>query len=284
MFTRRWIINYVLVVLIVIFIYVGNRFVVTSAYQAPPRIIDLKPADIDTVEIQIADALLTLQRDVDGWLLESPIRWPANNINMKRLLSMVNSEADSRLPAEETNLATLGLQFPRAVLRFNDTRLLFGATNNIGRRRYIMVGSTVFLLPDIHLPFFSQGLISIVDRRLLPRRYRLSTLKLPAVEISRDANDHWQVANADGFEQDQITRLVANWQDLEASQIKLFEAGATPGQKLEIALQDGSEFEFFLMSIDPEIVIAHPRIGLQYHFRADLYYQLIALRPHETPG
>jgi hypothetical protein len=38
------------------------------------------------------------------------------------------------------------------------------------------------------------------------------------------------------------------------------------------------------MSIDPEIVIAHPQIGLQYHFRADLYYQLIALRPHETPG
>ena len=284
MFTRRWIINYVLVVLIVIFIYVGNRFTVTTDYQAQPRIIDLKPADIDTVEIQIADALLTLQRDVDGWLLESPIRWPANNINMKRLLSMVNSEADSRLPAEEINLATLGLQFPRAVLRFNDTRLLFGATNNIGGRRYIMVDSTVFLLSDIHLPFFSQGLISIVDRRLLPRRYRLSTLKLPGFEIGRDANDHWQVANADGFGQDQITRLVTNWQDLEASQIRLFDAGATPGQKLEIALQDGSVVEFLVMSVDPEIVIAHPRIGLQYHFPADLYYQLIALRPHETPG
>lgn len=282
MFTRRWIINYVLVVLIVIFIYAGNRFTATTDYRAQPRIIDLKPADIDTVEIQIADTLLTLQRDVDGWLLESPIRWPANNINMRRLLSMVNSAADSRLPAEEINLATLGLQSPRAVLRFNDTRLLFGETNNVGSRRYIMVGSTVFLLPDIHLPFFSQGLISMVDRRLLPRRYRLSTLKLPGFEISRDASDHWQVANEDGFGQDQITRLVANWQDLEASQIKLFDAGATPGQKLEIVLQDGSVVEYLLMSIDPEIVIAHPQIGLQYHFRADLYYQLIALRPHET--
>ena len=109
MFSCRWIINYVLLVLIVIFTYVGNRFAVTTGYQAQPRIIDLKPADIDTVEIQTADALLTLQRDADGWLLESPIRWPANNINMERLLSMVNSEADSRLPAEEINLATLGL-------------------------------------------------------------------------------------------------------------------------------------------------------------------------------
>ena len=170
------------------------------------------------------------------------------------------------------------------MLRFNDTQLLFGATNNIGERRYIMIDSTVFLLPDVHLPFFAQGLTSIVDRRLLPRRYNLSRLKLPGLEIGLDANNSWQVTNTDGFGQDQIDRLVANWQDLEATKIKLFDTGATPRQKLEIALQDGSKFEFFLMSIDPEIVIAHPQIGLQYHFRADLYYQLIALRPHETPS
>jgi hypothetical protein len=285
MFSQRWIINYVLVVLIVIFTYVGNRFAVTTGYQPQQRISKLKPADIDTLEIQTADALLTLQRDADGWLLESPIRWPANNINIKRLLSIVNSDADSRLPADEINLATLGLQFPKAVLRINDTELLFGATNNIGKRRYIMLDSTVFLLPDIHLPFFAQGLLSIVDRRLLPRRYKLSRLELPELEISRNANDNWQVTNADDdFEQDQISRLVANWQDLEAAKIKLFDTGAIPRQKLEIALQDGSKFEFFLMSIDPEIVIAHPQIGLQYHFRADLYYELIALRPHETPS
>ena len=285
MFSRRWIINYVLVVLIVIFTYVGNRFAVTTGYQPQQRISKLKPADIDTLEIQTADALLTLQRDADGWLLESPIRWPANNINIKRLLSIVNSDADSRLPADEINLAALGLQFPKVVLRINDTELLFGATNNIGKRRYIMLDSTVFLLPDIHLPFFAQGLLSIVDRRLLPRRYELSRLELPELEISRNANDSWQVANADdGFEQDQIARLVANWQDLEAAKIKLFDTGAIPRQKLEIALQDGSKFEFFLMSIDPEIVIAHPLIGLQYHFHADLYYELITLRPHETPS
>jgi hypothetical protein len=36
------------------------------------------------------------------------------------------------------------------------------------------------------------------------------------------------------------------------------------------------------MSIDPEIVIANPEIGLQYHFSTDHYYQLISLRPDET--
>ena len=284
MFSRRWIINYVLIVLIVILTYVGNRFGVTTGYQAQQRISTLKPADVQTIGIQTADASLSLRREASGWLIEAPIRWPANNINIERLLSIVNSETDSRLPADEINLATLGLQFPAAVLTLNDTQLLFGATNNIGERRYIMVGSTVFLLPDIHLLFFSQGLIGIVDRRLLPRRYRLNTLKLSDFEIHRDANDSWQLINADGFKQDQIARLVDNWQDLEASKVKLFDTGAMPRQKLEASLADGSRHEFFVMSIDPEIIIAHPQIGLQYHFPASLYYQLISLRIDETPA
>jgi hypothetical protein len=282
MFSRRWIINYVLVVLIVILTYVGNRFGVTTGYQPQQRISSLKPADIETVAIQTADVSLNLRRDAQGWLIEAPIRWPANNINIERLLSIVNSETDSRLPADEINLAALGLQFPEAALTLNDTQLLFGATNNIGKRRYIMVGSTVYLLPDIHLLYFSQGLTGIIDRRLLPRRYRLESLKLSEFDISRDTNDSWQVIGMDGFEPDQIINLLSNWQELEATKIKPFNTGAIPRQKLVANLADGSSHEYFVMSIDPEIVIAHPQIGLQYHFPADLYYQLISLRPDET--
>jgi hypothetical protein len=284
MFSRRWIINYVLIVLIVILTYVGNRFDVTTGYQPQQRISAIKPADVQTLEIQTADVLLSMQRDPQGWLIDAPIRWPANNITIERLLGILNSQTDSRLPAEEINLATLGLQFPKAVLRFNDTELLFGATNNIGERRYIMIGGTVYLLPDQHLPFFTQGLPGIVDRRLLPGRLALSTLKLPTHEISSDANGSWRAINIDGSNLDQVAALVENWQNLEASTIKSFYASATPRQKIEVSLQDGSKLEFFLMSIDPEIVIAHPQIGLQYHFHADLYYQLISLPANETPG
>jgi len=283
MFSRRWIINYVLIVLIVILTYVGNRFDVTTVYSPGEGLGRLRPADIRPVGIQTADASLGLRRDAQGWLIEAPIRWPANSINIERLLSIVNSETDSRLPADEINLAKLGLQFPEAVLTFNDTQLLFGATNNIGERRYLMTGSTVFLLPDIHLLLFSQGLAGIVDRRLLPPRYRLNKLKLSEFDISRNADDSWQVIGEEGFESDQISSLLNNWQQLDASKIKPFDTGEMPRQKLVASLADGSSYEFFVMSIDPEIVIANPQTGLQYHFPANLYYQLISLRTDETP-
>jgi hypothetical protein len=183
MFSRRWIINYILIVLIILFTYVGNRFDVET--------------EIDTVEIKTADDSLLLRHDGNAWDIESPIRWPANNINVERLLDVVNSQTESRLDAAEIDLATLGLDFPRAMLRLNDTQVLFGATNNIGGRRYTMIDSTVFLLPDIHLPFISQGLTGLVDRRLTPRKLSPSALKLPRLEIERSAEGEWEATNGD---------------------------------------------------------------------------------------
>ena len=284
MFSRRWIINYVLVVLIVIFTYVGNRFDVQTGFQPQQHITGIKPENIESVEIQTADTALALKRDNGGWMLESPIRWPANDVNVERLLTIASVETDSRLAANEIDLATLGLKFPKAILRLNDTEVLFGATNNIGARRYTMVGSTVFLLPDQHLPFITQGLTAMVDRRLLPRTDELTVFKLPGFEISRDDNNTWQLIDGVGFEQGQIATLVENWQNLEASRVKLFSADKMPQQKIRVLFADGQDQEFFVMSIDPEIIIANPQIGLQYHFPAELYYQLISLRADEISG
>jgi hypothetical protein len=284
MFSRRWLINYLLVILIVIFTYVGNRFDVKTGYQKQQSVSGVEAASIDSVEIRTADVSIVLQRSAGGWSIESPIRWPANNVNVERLLDIVNSRTDSRIDADAIDLSTLGLDFPRAMLRLNDTRVLFGATNNIGERRYTMIGPMVYLLPDNHLPFVSQGLLGVVDRRLLPRGFELSAIALPGIDISRGAAGGWQAGGAAGIGKQQIEQLIGNWQGLEANRIKRFDSAGTPRQKILARLEGGVEKEFFLMSIDPEIVIANPGIGLQYHFRADLYYQLISLRADENPA
>lgn len=282
MFSRRWIINYILIFLIVLFTYIGNRFDVETGYQPQQNVTSLEPESIETMEIKTADAELMLRREDGGWMLESPIRWPANDGDVERLLAITSVKTDSRLAADEIDLDTLGLQFPMASLRLNDTLVLFGGTNNIGARRYTMVDSTVYLLPDMLLPFITQGLTGIVDQSLLPRSFELSALKLPDQEITRDASNAWRLIDANGIEQEQISKLVDNWQNLQALRVKPFSAEKMPQHKITAQLADGRNQDFFVMSIDPEIIIANPEIGLQYHFPADLYYQLISLRADEA--
>ena len=276
MISKRWLINYLLIILILVFTYIGNRYQVETGYQPENRITTLKPQDIGRVSIRTADESIILTKRATQWYIESPVDWPANNIAIERILGIAISEAESSLSADEIDLATLGLEFPTAILTLNDTRFLFGATNNIGNRRYVMTGNTIYLISDIHLYFFDQGLPELIDRRLLPRSLPLQNLKSGKLNLSKTSNGAWQ-AEDDTIAPEQLTSLIVNWQTLEASSIKLYQNLKIPRQKITAGLVDGGKIEFFLMSISPELVIARPDLGLQYHFAENRYYGLLAM-------
>jgi len=277
MLSRRWLINFLLLVLIVIFTYIGNRYGVKIGYQPENSITNLKPEDIQTVAIQTADSNFALARKGSQWYFEKPFRWPANSITLERLISIVNNETESKLTAAEIDLGPLGLQFPGAIMTVNNTRILFGATNNIGKRRYIMVGSTVFLLPDLHLHFITQGIGGLVDRRLLPRSISINSLKLAGLSLGKNEDGEWQSDTSGNVEVDRLTQLIDNWQTLDAGSIKIYNKNEIPLQKIIVGLEDGSEIEFYLMSIKPELIIARPDLGLQYHFGEKQYYDFLSI-------
>jgi hypothetical protein len=279
--SKRWLINYGLIVLIILFTYIGNRSGVEPGYNPQSRITSLKLQDIDRVSIQTADDTINLTRTNGQWQIVSPIQWLANNITIERILGIASSETESKLPASEIDLSTIGLQFPKAILRLNDTPIHFGTTNQIGNRRYLLVHSTVFLLPDRHLPFITSGLSGLIDQRLLPRALALSRLQIGPLKITQTKNGGWKDSN-NTSSPDQLNTIIGNWQTLRASRIQAFKKKAAPLQKITASLENASKVEFFLMSIKPDIVIARPDIGLQYHFNKDQYYNLLAVNKNDV--
>jgi hypothetical protein len=282
--SRRWIVNATLIVLIAVLTYVGLGFDEGSDDERGPGISDLRPADITRVGIQTGDVQLELRRDADGWRIESPIDWPAYDANVERLLSIVNVNTSPLGDAAELELDTLGLDPPSTSLRFNDTRLLFGAINNIGQRRYLLIDSTLYLIPDFHLAFVAQGLPGMVDRRMLPKRDPVARLQLPEFEITRDEDDRFRSSHTPEFTQAQLRQLIDNWQGLQASRVKRFDNGADALLTIEARLAGGRVINFLLLSVTPEIVIANPQIGLQYHFRANYHNQLITIADTADDG
>lgn len=277
MLSKRWIVNALLVALIVGLSLAGVFFEPNATVKKKPTISQLTMDEVDIVEIETSDLQLRLQRANEDWSIESPISWPAHNTNVRRLLSILKIEADALSDAADVDLSALGLQVPKASMRFNGIPLLFGATNNIGGRRYVMLNEKLYLLPDVHLLLVNQGLAGLVDRRLLPGHSGIVSLRLPDLELRLDENKLWRSNQAIEFSQASLLRLVDNWRDLQATRISNFDLEQPPRQLIEIELADGEVIEFLLMSEDPEIIIAHPNLGLQYHFRRDYRDQLIAL-------
>lgn len=282
MLSKRWLVNGLLALVIGISLLLGYRDLVQSDSEATNPITGLKPSDISSVTIQLADKRIVLRKSTEQWLIESPIQWPARSVTLERILGIASSQSEASIAVAGIDLATLGLQHPKVILSLDDTRFFFGTTNNIGNRRYLKTGTTIYLLADVHLPFLIQGVIGLVDRRLLPPSIPLQRLKLEGRTLTRDNTDSWQSSPPSGIPVDQLNRFINNWQTLEAPVLKIFNRTGTPLEKIIAGLDDGSEIEFLLMSIYPELVIARPDLGVQYHFGEKQYPELFSFTDGES--
>ena len=281
MLSKRWAINGLLILLICLAAYFGNRYHALTLQQPENKISDLRPQDIHTAIIETADNKITLRNKGNQWVFEAPVQWPADNLTIERLISIVTSESIFRLSAQGTDLPTLGLQYPKATLTLNNTPILFGATNNIGERRYVMIDPAVYLLPDLHLHFMTRGIAGLIDHRLLPRSVKLKSLELNGLSLSKNSNGVWQDSEVEDTETDQFSLLANNWQTLSAGQVKAFDKSTTPDQNIVATLDDGNKIIFSLMSVKPEIIIARPELGVQYHFLEKQYNDLLSIARNE---
>jgi hypothetical protein len=276
MLSRRWIINYLLLVLIIIFTWVGNKYPITEDQKFDrDALTRLKPRQVNSINIETPDGSIELEKKDNRWFITSPFVWFADNIAVERIASLVSTKYHSKLPKSEINLSTLGLSIPKAVITLNQQMIYFGTTNQIGNRRYLMTDSTVYLADDIHYAFISNGISGLVDKRLLPTGSGLKSLQFPDFTLNHQSGN-W-ISSKDPQDTSAVQRLINNWQNLQASTVKAYDPGLTPIKKIIAEFDNAENSEFYLLSIQPEIIIARPDMKLQFHFPEHLYYELLSL-------
>jgi hypothetical protein len=278
MFSKRWLINYVLLVLIIVLTWIGYKFPIREDQKINHMAITtLQPDLVDSIRIETADASLTLKQKNNRWFITSPFLWFADNVAVNRLTTLASIPAHSKLPKSEIDLSTLGLSIPKAVVTLNQQSIAFGGTNQIGNRRYVMNDKTVFLVDDIHYAFIQQGFPGLVDKRLLPAGSGVKSLSFPEFTLTHESGS-WQ-SDKKPSPKERIDNLIAHWQSQAASQVKVYDPGITPLKKITANFDTGESADFFVLAIKPEIIIARPDLELQFYFPEQLYYDLLSLDP-----
>ena len=275
MFSRRWLVNCLLLLATGLIVLIGLYFDDNAEQVAEPAVPGLDAASIERVEIRMAAAALSLRRLDGNWTIQDPIRWPANPTAVGKLIGITRMKDLEPIEFANIDLARLGLDPPSAEVRLGEITLRFGITNNIGGRRYTMIGERLFLLPDLQLPFISQGLAGFVDRRLLPPDLGLSALTLPGLELQRDAENRWHAAGRTDLGTERLAGVIADWRGHEAHRVDNYDGSGTARLRIAATLDDGTRHELLLLSTEPEIEIANPGLGLRYYFASSLYDRLI---------
>ena len=139
MLSKRWLINYLLIVLIIIFTWIGVKNPIREDQLINPNTItQLKPQQIDSIRVETADQTIQLQKQDGRWHITQPLAWLADNVAAERLTTLASSEFSSSLAKDQIDLSTLGLRIPRAVVTLNQKSIYFGDVNRIGNRRYLL--------------------------------------------------------------------------------------------------------------------------------------------------
>lgn len=230
---------------------------------------------------------LTLTRKQDTWLVfTGDQEVPAAMFQVNTLLRLLITRAASSYPLASLDPAALGLDPPQATVTIDNIEIRFGGTEALENRRYIQLDDTVYLIDDQYQHLVNADWASFVSRKLISRDDAITRLELPGMSLSRDGDGHWQLQpeQAD-VSADSLQTLIDNWQRAQALYVRSYGGGVTRESVL-IHTQNTSEpIELRVVSHVPDLVIARPDRGIQYHLTTGLEDSLFTLPkpPEEKP-
>jgi hypothetical protein len=229
------------------------------------------------------------------WRLTEPLQLPANTVVVESLLGLTQAASHAQWVAASLDLEKFKLKSPRIRVRLNDVELGFGDTEPLEGRRYVLAENTVHLITDGYYPKLIAPPASFVSLALLPGPEPLKEIELPGLTLRHDAqgwsaqpgaSDAQGSANVAGGRMpeatpDAVNTLAQEWTAAQALQVRLYTAPASRIKPVETVTlrQEGTQppLRFIIVSRAPELILARPELGVQYHLPQDAAQRLLML-------
>jgi hypothetical protein len=252
---------------------------------APPTLLSLDKGAITQITIRRdgqQEIELRLEEGGQWWMVQ-PLRHAADPFRIDSLLriSTINSLGRFSVPPEK--LAAYRLESPPVTLILNgETTIAFGDSTPLDQRRYVMVNGQVHLISDTLYYHLIGSFPTFLRRQLLDEGSGIDALTLPGLTI-RWQEGRWRLEpDPAHYSADQVTQLIDHWKLASALEIKPYDGKG--GEPITLTLRDtGQPLELLITSRQPDLVLARPELGIQYHFDAATAAQLLQLPEPPQP-
>jgi len=260
----RLVINVVLLVIVVSL----TLFLLNTERQEPVveniPLTDMVPANVETIQIDRKQSgVIRFSKDGINWQMQVPYQLPANEFRVNTMLKLLQAHSYTQFNRADVDLERFLLAEPELSIRFNDTRIYFGDSNPIAEQRYVLVDDRVHLINDSLYQQLQAPATFFLSTRLLPEGAEIVSINFPDYSISMNAGI-WSVSPQTGTSADKLVAIVSAWQALDAISISDYEA-TDKTETIRIDAGTAGRFDFVITSPQPNLVLARPDIGIQYH-------------------
>lgn len=243
----------------------------------------LDPVAITRITIRRAGhRAIVIERRNGQWWLSSPAKMPANDVRVNSLLNLALKTSDTKYKANELNLARYGLAEPQVVVTLNDQEVAFGNINPVSYRRYVLVEDTVYLISDDLYELETADAATYVTPRLLPQGVDITALKLPQVTLEQKEGGSWRQEPPRVLTETEIEALLIAWRDAQALRVAAYEEQPSQAQA-NVELGNSRELLFEVTAREPDLILARPDLGIQYHLPADAASSLLHPESNAAP-
>lgn len=231
------------------------------------------------VERGAREPLAFTRREGHWYLQQEDQALPASQFQVQALLRLPRAIPAASYPATSLQLKTLGLQPPQASVTIGATTILLGTTEPLENRRYALLDDTVHLLDDRYQHLINADWSNFIERRLLPAGSAIRRLQLPDLTLSLSEDNTWQLSPADTDAVDAaVQQLPGNWTEATALYARRHDASREAIGTVVVELAGaGSPLTFSVLSHTPELVLARPDWGIQYHLHSEKNAELFSL-------
>ena len=231
------------------------------------------------VERSTREPITFEQRDRQWYLLTADHALPASRFQLQALLRLPQAIPSASYPADTLQLEPLGLQPAQASVTLGATTFLIGTTEPLQNRRYVLLDDNVHLLEDRYQHLINADWSNFIGRQLLPAGRTISSLQLPELTVALSDDNKWQLTPASTDISDTaIRQLLDNWNTATALFARRYDNDSTSAGTVVVEFSDtSSPVSFSVLSHTPELVLARPDWGIQYHLHTDMGEGLFSL-------
>jgi len=255
--SRRLLINLLLLICVIgLAVFLGTNKE-QEIVEPEVTLTDIQPDSIHVIHIERQDLDdIIFQKQGNNWTMQSPFTLPANPSRIKVMLKLLQAHSYDHFSAPDNDLTPYMLAVPAVSIVLNDTRIAFGDTNPLEKKlRYVLVKDTVHIINDSLFHQLQASATFFLDPKLIPPDATIKVMHLPELKID----------NTEGGKMSEAHQQIINaWKQMDSISVRKYEE-IEAIDTIKIEFKTGELIEFIIVSDRPNLILARPERGIQYH-------------------
>jgi len=260
---RGWLVNFGMLCTVALLAWAAMQ--VSSRDEAGQSFLSsVRPGEVGRIKLSRPNqAALELQHQERHWIITAPLRAPADEFQVLRMLTILDAKPAARLPAK--NLERFDLLEPSALLTVDGIEYAFGGINTVTREQYVKRGDQVYVVDLRHGAALPAQAAALIRRGLLDADENPQAVELPGF-IMHNHKGKWVVeTSSPDLSQDDLQRYADLWRHAAAATVEPYDGNQSRGT-LRIKTSGGKAIEFGILQREPQLLLWRRDNGLQYRF------------------